>query len=97
MNHINQLLQLISQFPRVNPSSTSSSADVDIPKLFRQIRSRYKILCSTLGVKPSLRSADGTPSEEDFGQEDRSNLTTRQPVWKVEEQSRVVTGQSLEF
>ncbi|KAF4573521.1 LTO1 complex adapter protein [Pleurotus pulmonarius] len=97
MNHVNQLLQLISQFPRVNPSSTSSSADVDIPKLFRQIRSRYKILCSTLGVKPSLRSADGTPSEEDFGQEDRSNLATRQPVWKVEEQPRAVIGQSLEF
>ncbi|KAJ8701818.1 peroxisomal copper amine oxidase, variant 2 [Pleurotus ostreatus] len=95
MNHINQLLQLISQFPRVNPSLTSSSADVDIPKLFRQIRSRYKILCSTLGVKPSLRSADGAPSEEDF-QED-SNPSTRQPVWKVDEQSRVATGQSLEF
>lgn len=54
-HHIKHLLLLISQFPRVNPSSDSSS-DLDIPKLFRQIRSRYKALCSSLGVRPSLRS-----------------------------------------
>ncbi|CAA7264978.1 unnamed protein product [Cyclocybe aegerita] len=89
--HIRHLLELIAQFPRVNPSSTSASAasssssstspkeeekDLDISKLQRQIRSRYKALCSSLGVRPRLLSAeiaaldreDGSPSpQEDTG------------------------------
>ncbi|KAF8899408.1 hypothetical protein BD779DRAFT_1391770, partial [Infundibulicybe gibba] len=56
-NHIRHLLELISQFPRVNPSASETASDVDIPRLLRQIRSRYKVLCSTLGVRPSLRAA----------------------------------------
>ncbi|KAI0631383.1 DUF1715-domain-containing protein [Trametes polyzona] len=59
-NHIGHLLALIAQFPRVNPSATSGGPEVDIPKLFRQIRSRYKLLCSTLGVRPTMRAADGS-------------------------------------
>ncbi|EMD31190.1 hypothetical protein CERSUDRAFT_163378 [Gelatoporia subvermispora B] len=54
-HHTKQLLELIAQFPRINPSATDAS-DLDIPKLFRQIRSRYKALCATLGVRPTLRS-----------------------------------------
>ncbi|OCH90402.1 DUF1715-domain-containing protein [Obba rivulosa] len=54
-HHIKQLLELIAQFPRTNPSVTEAS-DLDIPKLFRQIRSRYKALCATLGVRPTLRA-----------------------------------------
>lgn len=48
----------------VNPSSvttTTAEKEADIEKLFRQIRSRYKILCATIGVKPPLRAADGAP------------------------------------
>ncbi|KAF4611927.1 hypothetical protein D9613_004366 [Agrocybe pediades] len=56
--HIRILLDTISQFPRVNPSaSEGAGADLDISKLFRQIRSRYKILCSSLGVRPRLSSS----------------------------------------
>lgn len=58
LNHIKHLLDLISQFPRVNPSAPDTSSDLDIPKLFRQIRSRYKALCATLGVRPSLRASE---------------------------------------
>ena len=58
-HHIKRLLDLIEQFPTVNPSASDS--DLDIPKLFHQIRSRYKALCSTLGVKPSLRAAENSP------------------------------------
>ena len=68
-NHIRHLLELIAQFPRVNPSAaagaredTGSEAELDIPRLFRQIRSRYKLLCATLGVRPTLRAADGAPA-----------------------------------
>jgi len=57
--HIRQLLALLAQFPRVNPSATEPS-ELDIPKLFRQIRSRYKALCAVLGVQPTLHA--GTPS-----------------------------------
>jgi len=64
LRHISHLLDLISEFPRVNPS-LGSDVEQDIPKLFRQIRSRYKALCSTLGVRPSLRMADGSPRELD--------------------------------
>ncbi|KAI4528890.1 DUF1715-domain-containing protein, partial [Schizophyllum commune Loenen D] len=72
MNHIKHLLDLISQFPRVNPSTSDSSSQVDIPKLFRQIRSRYKALCATLGVRPSLRatSTEGTSDGADSLPED---------------------------
>lgn len=62
LNHIKHLLNLVSQFPRVNPSPSSddstSESELDIPKLFRQIRSRYKALCATLGVRPSLRASE---------------------------------------
>ncbi|EJD00281.1 uncharacterized protein FOMMEDRAFT_90782 [Fomitiporia mediterranea MF3/22] len=50
------LLDLITQFPMENPAQTDS-ADIDIPKLFNQIRARYKMLCAIMGVKPSLRVA----------------------------------------
>lgn len=66
--HIRQLLALLAQFPRVNPSATEPS-ELDIPKLFRQIRSRYKALCAVLGVQPTLRAGvssavgDGDPVE----------------------------------
>ena len=71
-NHIRHLLELIAQFPRVNPSAaagaredTGSEAELDIPRLFRQIRSRYKLLCATLGVRPTMRAADGSSPSPD--------------------------------
>ena len=72
-NHVRHLLDLIAQFPRANPSAaaaanngtTPTEPELDIPRLFRQIRSRYKLLCATLGVRPALRAADGSaPSPE---------------------------------
>ncbi|KAF9048127.1 DUF1715-domain-containing protein [Hymenopellis radicata] len=61
VTHIRHLLDLIDQFPRVNPDASST---LDISRLQRQIRSRYKALCSTLGVTPSMRAAM-TPNEEE--------------------------------
>ena len=71
-NHVRHLLGLISQFPRVNPSASDTSSEMDIPKLFRQIRSRYKALCSTLGVRPSLQYSE---KSQDRGEANESNLT----------------------
>ncbi|KJA28309.1 hypothetical protein HYPSUDRAFT_122022, partial [Hypholoma sublateritium FD-334 SS-4] len=56
--HIRHILDAIAQFPRANPSAADPASDIDIPKLLRQIRSRYKVLCASLGVRPRLRSAE---------------------------------------
>ncbi|KAJ3996696.1 DUF1715-domain-containing protein [Lentinula boryana] len=87
LNHIKHLLELISRFPRVNPSSSDSSSDLDIPKLFRQIRSRYKALCSSLGVRPSLRASSDTQSKEQSMKDDFDDTANSKPeksVWNIE-------------
>ncbi|KAH6911045.1 hypothetical protein BKA70DRAFT_1370809 [Coprinopsis sp. MPI-PUGE-AT-0042] len=58
IHHINGLLSLISQFPQTNPSPRSfEEGEVDILKLLRQIRSKYKLLCAILGIRPRVHSA----------------------------------------
>ncbi|KII94246.1 hypothetical protein PLICRDRAFT_101991 [Plicaturopsis crispa FD-325 SS-3] len=94
-HHIKHLLDLISLFPRVNPSATDpSTSDLDIPKLFRQIRSRYKALCSSLGVRPSLRAAGASADGDDADQEDRGNSKT---IWKLEDGTKRPTETGLSF
>ncbi|KAI0698996.1 hypothetical protein BC835DRAFT_1268401 [Cytidiella melzeri] len=63
VHNIRHLLELIARFPRVNPSSSETS-DLDIPRLFRQIRSRYRALCATLGVRPTLRASASIQTQE---------------------------------
>ncbi|EIW87177.1 DUF1715-domain-containing protein, partial [Coniophora puteana RWD-64-598 SS2] len=66
VHHTKHLLALIAQFPTVNPKTAAAataggdSEGLDIEKLQRQIRSRYKALCASLGVKPTLRAASST-------------------------------------
>ncbi|KAJ3770297.1 hypothetical protein FB446DRAFT_744758 [Lentinula raphanica] len=86
-NHIKHLLELISQFPRVNPSSSDSSSNLDIPKLFRQIRSRYKALCSSLGVRPSLRAYSDTQTSEQSLEDELDETIDPKPknsVWNID-------------
>ena len=84
-NHTQRLLDLISQFPKTNPSETD---DTDFPKLFRQIRSRYKALCSTLGVRPSLRYSDRSQERDGTADvtvsEPMDNRLEKATVWKVD-------------
>lgn len=91
--HIKHLLDLVASFPRVNPSTTSTTLDdtheVDIPKLFRQIRSRYKALCASLGVRPSLRAleedaSNGLPLNSNTTVDSGLAQTGRTRVWKIE-------------
>jgi len=112
MQHIHHLLELIGQFPRVNPSSASTlkennEADIDISKLQRQIRSRYKALCSCLGVRPRIRAASDsdTPPAPDGEEKDidtdvlsesqsdhhRATQGSFVPVWKVDQISGIRT------
>ncbi|RDB19310.1 Oral cancer-overexpressed protein 1 [Hypsizygus marmoreus] len=100
-NHTRRLLELISQFPRINPSTSDAAAEVDIPKLFRQIRSRYKILCSTLGVRPSLRYSDRSQDRDevaDTGVAESDDRPKNTGVWRVESTApKPVNGQSFDF
>ncbi|EJF61905.1 hypothetical protein DICSQDRAFT_85407 [Dichomitus squalens LYAD-421 SS1] len=82
-NHIRHLLELIQKFPRVNPSTAvaeneaaGSSSELDIPRLFRQIRSRYKVFCAALGIRPTLRAADNpsSPPDRDAMHDDLSGM-----------------------
>ncbi|KAF8167201.1 hypothetical protein B0H34DRAFT_680787 [Crassisporium funariophilum] len=113
--HIRHLLESISQFPRVNPSAlasaedSSASGELDISKLQRQIRSRYRALCSTLGVRPRLRSSEAvTPDErktDDVEMGDEEDQSGQQksksviPVWKLDNagMKKPVTNEDLNF
>jgi len=97
LHHIKHLLELISQFPRTNPSDTASEADssTDIPKLLRQIRSRYKALCSTLGVRASLRAAGD--EEDEHGSGGGVNSASNRQVWKLESDTKRPVDQRLSF
>ncbi|OJA11863.1 hypothetical protein AZE42_03275 [Rhizopogon vesiculosus] len=97
VHHIKHLLDLISQFPRINPSaaavSSGTTEEIDISKLQRQIRSRYKALCASLGVKPTLRATEAGTTEEGGV----SGTDQQKQVWKLEEDARRPTMQGLSF
>ncbi|KAH9895639.1 DUF1715-domain-containing protein [Cubamyces lactineus] len=106
LNHIRHLLELIAQFPRENPSAADGPADLDIPKLFRQIRSRYKLLCATLGVRPTLRAADGSSVSPEREGPDPAEPTARdgpktqgarKNVWAVQSPSETLANTELNF
>lgn len=100
-HHIDHLLDLIAQFPRVNPSAGGAS-DLDIPKLFRQIRSRYKALCAILGVRPTLRSggASSPAQDENLDSDDApggARAGAARNVWPVQPADRQRSGEELSF
>ena len=85
-----QLLDLLAQFPMVNPSQ-SDAADLDIVKLFNQIRSKYKMLCALAGARSYLRT-DAAKSETlavrasstDDPDSESSSISKKQPVWRID-------------
>jgi primary-amine oxidase len=107
MHHMKHLLELIAQFPRVNPSSlmSSSEEEVDILRLFQQIRSRYKALCATLGIRPTLRAA--TIEERQTKDEDvpvdrghrglPADDRAKEKVWSVDRIGKRSAGEELSF
>lgn len=104
--HIRHLLEYISQFPRVNPSSSDDDDDAasspDISKLLRQIRSRYKALCSILGVHPRLTSRSSNEASDDEKpdmQVDKPSKDSAIPLWRLDKTGakKPVTNQDLSF
>ncbi|KAH0837854.1 hypothetical protein J3R83DRAFT_6080 [Lanmaoa asiatica] len=106
VRHIKHLLDLIRQFPTVNPSAQShhsSEDEIDLSKLQRQIRSRYKALCASLGVRPTLRAGSGN---EDAGEgrvvadgthPSLRNASAKRDVWTLEGDVKRPTMQGLSF
>jgi hypothetical protein len=76
--HIANLIGLVEAFPKSNPKEEDG---IDIQKQLKLIRTRYKILCASLGVKASLRA--GTPGDEKETDGSRSGST----VWEVKDMS----------
>jgi hypothetical protein len=89
--------------------NTQPDPDVDITQLLRQIRSRYKVLCASLGVRPRLRAAGGA-EDAGAGAGVDEQMTTHGaaggapgsaiPVWKLDSATGAktpVTNQDLSF
>lgn len=88
---------MIERFPRVNPSGDEHS-ELDIPKLFRQIRSRYKALCATLGVRPTLRAGEsmsphGDTQDHSEQPHDPGNTDIAPKVWPIQDASSKTPSQ----
>lgn len=60
LNHAKTLINLIQTFPTSNPSGAAATipeegaAPVDLPTHLSHIRARYKLLCSSLGMRPRM-------------------------------------------
>lgn len=73
MTNVQQLLSLVALFPTSNASSSSteaqssdagpstSAAEVDLSALVERIRARYKLTCSSLGIRPRMVAASSIP------------------------------------
>ncbi|KAG6380691.1 hypothetical protein JVT61DRAFT_5068 [Boletus reticuloceps] len=125
MHHITHLLDLVRQFPTVNPSPSPSptsshschgassppsenetgtqpesnkETEVDLSTLQRQIRSRHKALCASLGVRPTLRPSVSAGNEDGdaTGVRGTGDPQKRQ-VWTLEGDVRRSTIQGLSF
>lgn len=97
MNSSNTLLELIKRFPTENPGEDS---DIDVMKILGQIRSRYKMLCHLVGVKPSLRSAQSDDSGIMLGTEEMTSSernNQKNSVWVVQKPSEVEEPPDLSF
>ncbi|PCH34865.1 hypothetical protein WOLCODRAFT_78724, partial [Wolfiporia cocos MD-104 SS10] len=98
-HHIRHLLDLIAQFPQTNPSVVEPS-DLDIPRLFRQIRSRYKALCATLGVRPTLRAGGSSTPAQELDPADSAEVPRQggsRNVWPVQSADKAPTKEELSF
>ena len=76
LQNVNQLLALVGLFPTINLSDPDAPDDdaaaeasnaPDLSALLERIRARYKLTCSSLGVRPRLTAAKMTDADEEDG------------------------------
>ena len=108
--HLSQLLNLIARFPMVNPSSGhpqtseqqpwTTEEEVDIVKLMTQIRAKYKVVCSTLGMRPRLVAATLGGDVVQNPVEERSygdGIPVKKQIWNFEKAVRMAGPGGLGF
>ena len=100
-HHASALLALIDRFPRKNPRPDEEG--VDMSAQLRLIRSRYKAMCASLGVRARLRPApsagaqhglDTSEPDADSGAGKRQRPNT---VWPHTGPSASASAQGLSF
>jgi hypothetical protein len=69
----------------VNPSvaQVEAGTEVDILKLFRNIRSKYKLLCASLGIRPRLHAADGSEAAQEPVDGAQVKSKKKKSIWEV--------------
>jgi hypothetical protein len=106
LNNIKRLLDLIQEFPKTNPSTADNPSELDVEKLFSRIRSRYRVLCSSLGMAPRLRTATSdngrqTATEDgelEDGDDGTSSRLLKPKVWSIMSQlDSSVTNEDLSY
>ncbi len=95
----------------VNPSSgrqqtseqqpwTTTEEEVDIVKLMTQIRAKYKVVCSTLGMRPRLVAATLGGDVVQSPVEERLNgdgIPVKKQIWNFEKAVRMAGPGGLGF
>jgi len=103
-HHASALLALIERFPRKNPRPDEDG--VDMSAQLRLIRSRYKAMCASFGVRARLQPAvaveDGPGRNEDTagGQNVGTDMGAKkkgQAVWALSGPPASASTQGLSF
>ncbi|KAH9981668.1 hypothetical protein BJV74DRAFT_77615 [Russula compacta] len=100
-HHASTLLSLIDRFPRKNPRPDEEG--VDMSAQLRLIRSRYKAMCASLGVRARLQPAPSAGAEDglDRGEPDADAGAGRRQrpnsVWPLTGPSTSASTQGLSF
>ncbi|KZV67404.1 DUF1715-domain-containing protein [Peniophora sp. CONT] len=92
VSHARALLTLLSTFPSTNPHEEDG---IDISALLRQVRSRYKALCASVGIRPSLRAGESGDREENIEGSGGQGDAKKRSVWKVDATPGAETGLSF--
>ena len=90
VHYTKQLIDLIAQFPFADRSKLGES-DLDVAQMLQKTRSKYKVLCRSLGMKPGLPVAGDTDSavQEDF--------LVKQRIWPWIDHTKEATQPDLSF
>ncbi|KAI9439210.1 DUF1715-domain-containing protein [Lactarius indigo] len=101
-HHASALLALIERFPRKNPRPDEDG--VDMGAQLRLIRSRYKVMCASFGVRARLQPApavaveDGPDLNEDTaGGQNVGAKKKGQAVWALSGSPASASTQGLSF
>jgi len=98
-HHASALLALIERFPRKNPRPDEDG--VDMGAQLRLIRSRYKAMCASFGVRARLQPSPAVTVEDEAGGQyisaDTDATKKGQAVWELSGPPASASTQGLSF